>query len=129
MQSGVPASANKVSSAIGLCIVMLAALPRYMVGGHETRLTLILMALVVVLVATVLQWRLLSHDGRQQLSGMLKRLSIMMILGVLVMGAWHALFTDWMSWQVFISHATTFGLVAHVVSLWWATDEGSATSR
>ncbi|MCO7245306.1 hypothetical protein [Halomonas sp. Mc5H-6] len=122
MQPGKAASANKVSSALGLCVVMLAALPRYMAGGHETRLTLILLALVAVLVATVLQWRLLPREGRQQLPGRLKRLSIMMILGVLVMGAWHALFTDWMSWQVFISHASTFGLVAHVVSLWWSAE-------
>ncbi|QNI03114.1 hypothetical protein HXW73_09330 [Halomonas sp. SH5A2] len=128
MQTGVPASANKVSSALGLCVVMLAALPRYMAGGHETRLTLILLALVVVLVATVLQWRLLPHDGRQQLPGMLKRLAIMMMLGVLVMGAWHALFTDWMSWQVFISHASTFGLVAHVISLWWAAEHQGGRS-
>lgn len=119
MQPGEATSANKVSSALGLCVVMFATLPRYMAGGHETRLTLILLALVVVLVATIVQWRLLPRDGRQQLPGMLKRLAIMMMLGVLVMGAWHALFTDWMSWQVFISHASTFGLVAHVVSLWW----------
>lgn len=122
MQASAPASAKRVSSALGLCVVMLSTLPRYLAGGHETRLTLILLAFVVVLVAAVLQWRLLPGDGRQQLSGMLKRLAIMMMLGALVMGAWHALFTDWMSWQVFISHASTFGLVAHVVSLWWANE-------
>ncbi|MCA1772020.1 MAG: hypothetical protein LC677_05120 [Halomonas sp.] len=122
MLQGAPTSAKRVSSALGLCIVMLAALPRYLAGGHETRLTLILMALVAVLVASIVQWRLLPSEGRQQLPVMLKRLSIMMVLGVLVMGVWHALFTDWMSWQVFISHASTFGLVAHVVSLWWADE-------
>ncbi|MGM0542275.1 MAG: hypothetical protein ACQERP_00140 [Pseudomonadota bacterium] len=124
-----PTSAQRVSSAFGLCIVMLATLPRYMAGGNETRLSLIIMALVIVLAAVVVQWRMLSAAQRHRLPGMLKRLAAMMGLGVLVVGAWHALFTDWISWQVFISHAATFGLVAHVISLWWATDKGSATSR
>ncbi|SDN13189.1 hypothetical protein [Vreelandella arcis] len=122
MQPGNPASAQRVSSALGLCVVMLTALPRYLAGGNETRLSLILVAFVVVLVATVMQWRLLSDAGRRCLPGMLKRLLLMMGLGLLVMGAWHALFTDWISWQVFISHASTFGLIAHVISLWWMTN-------
>ncbi|MGM0824077.1 MAG: hypothetical protein ACQEUY_05080 [Pseudomonadota bacterium] len=124
-----PTSAQRVSSAFGLCIVMLATLPRYLAGGNETRLSLIIMALVIVLVAVVVQWRMLSAAERHRLPGMCKRLAAMMVLGVLVMGGWHALFTDWISWQVFISHAATFGLVAHVISLWWATDKGDATSR
>lgn len=124
MASAVPTSAQRVSSAFGLCIVMLATLPRYMAGGNETRLSLIIMALVIVLVAVVVQWRMLSTAERHRLPGMCKRLAAMMGLGALVMGGWHALFTDWISWQVFISHAATFGLVTHVISLWWATDKG-----
>nr|WP_096298271.1 hypothetical protein [Halomonas sp. hl-4] len=123
-----PTSAQRVSSALGLCVVMLATLPRYLAGGNETRMTLIFMALVAVLVATVFQWRLLPSAGRRRLPAMLKRLAFMMILGLMVMGIWHALFTDWISWQVFISHASTFGLVTHIVSLWWTTENESAKS-
>ena len=32
-----PTSPERVSVALGLCVVMLATLPRYMAGGHETR--------------------------------------------------------------------------------------------
>lgn len=87
MAPGVPTSAQRVSSAFGLCIVMLATLPRYLAGGNETRLSLIIMALVIVLVAVVVQWRMLSAAERHRLPGMCKRLAAMMVLGVLVMGA------------------------------------------
>ena len=116
-------SPKRVSVAVGLCIVMLSALPRYMVGGHETRQTLLLMALVLVAGAAAFQWRMLSQEARQALPALIKRLAIMLVLGALVMGAWHAMFTDWISWQVFISHAATCGLLLHAVSLWWSARE------
>lgn len=119
----VPYSPERISVAIGLCVVMLSALPRYMVGGHETRQTLLLIALAFVASAAVLQWRMLSVSARQDLPGLLKRLVVMMAVGALVMGGWHALFTDWISWQVFISHAATAGLLLHAVSLWWLRRE------
>ncbi|WP_434985572.1 hypothetical protein [Vreelandella zhaodongensis] len=115
----VPYSPERVSIAIGLCVVMLSALPRYMVGGHETRQTLLLMALVFVAGAVFLQWRTLSASARKALPALLQRLLIMLVLGVVVMGVWHGLFTDWISWQMFISHAATCGLIFHAVSLWW----------
>ena len=93
-------SPKRVSVAVGLCIVMLAALPRYMVGGHETRQTLLLMALVLVAGAAAFQWRMLSQEARQALPALIKRLAIMLVLGALVMGAWHAMFTDWISWSL-----------------------------
>ncbi|WP_404377924.1 hypothetical protein [Vreelandella aquamarina] len=116
-------SPERVSVAIGLCVVMLAALPRYMAGGHETRQTLLLMALALVGGAAAIQWKMLSPEARQALPSLLKRLAIMLVFGVLVMGAWHGLLTDWISWQVFISHAATCGLLLHAVSLWWSTRE------
>ncbi len=79
-------SPKRVSVAVGLCIVMLAALPRYMVGGHETRQTLLLMALVLVAGAAAFQWRMLSQEARQALPALIKRLAIMLVLGALVMG-------------------------------------------
>ncbi|AQU82515.1 MAG: hypothetical protein JJT87_19920 [Halomonas sp.] len=119
----VPYSPERISVAVGLCVVMLSALPRYMVGGHETRQTLLLIALAFVAGAAVLQWRMLSVSARKSLPKLIKRLVAMMLAGALVMGGYHALFTDWISWQVFISHAATCGLLLHAVSLWWLRQE------
>ena len=99
--------------------MMLSAFPRYAVGGHESRQTLLLIALAFVASAAVLQWRMLSVTARQGLPKLIMRLVMMMVVGALVMGSWHALFTDWISWQVFISHAATAGLLLHAISLWW----------
>ncbi|GGW23320.1 hypothetical protein [Vreelandella hamiltonii] len=112
-------SPERVSIAIGLCVVMLSALPRYLAGGHETRQTLIVMALVLVAGAAAVQWKMLPVEARQRLPALLKRLSVMMVLGAIIMGGWHALFTAWISWQEFISHAATCGLLLHAVTLWW----------
>ncbi|UYO74523.1 hypothetical protein M0220_16915 [Halomonas qinghailakensis] len=119
----VPYSPERISVAIGLCIVMLAAIPRYMVEGHETRQTLLLIALAIVLGAAAVQWKMLSVSARKELPKLCQRLALMLLMGALVMGAWHALFTDWISWQVFISHAATCGLLFHAISLWWGKRE------
>nr|WP_289111160.1 hypothetical protein [uncultured Halomonas sp.] len=121
-------SPKRVSVAVGLCIVMLAALPRYMVGGHETRQTLLLMALVLVAGAAAFQWRMLSQEARQALPALIKRLAIMLVLGALVMGAWHAMFTDWISWQVFISHAATCGRGGSTWLTLWTMAPGTRAS-
>ncbi|MEA2117615.1 hypothetical protein [Halovibrio sp. HP20-50] len=115
----VPYSPERISVAFGLCVVMLAALPRYIAGGHETRQTLIVVALVLVASAAVIQWRMIPAEARQRLPNLFKRLILMMLLGTLVMAGWHALVTEWISWQVFISHAATLGVLMHALSLWW----------
>lgn len=116
-------SPERISVAVGLCIVMLAVLPRYWAGGHETRQTLIVIALVLVASVSFIQWRLLSTSARLKLPKLLKRLILMMVVGSVVMGVWHALFTDWLSWQVFISHGATLGLLIHALSLWWVKED------
>lgn len=115
-----PTSPERISVALGLCIVMLATLPRYMAGGHETRQTLITFALALVTFAAIVQWRLLAVEARRRLPQLCKRLVVMLVLGMAVMGGWHALFTDWISWQVFISHGATLGVLLHAISLWWS---------
>ncbi|EHJ91849.1 hypothetical protein [Vreelandella boliviensis] len=115
-----PTSPERISVALGLCIVMLATLPRYMAGGHETRQTLIIFALALVAFAAIVQWRLLGVEARRRLPQLCKRLVVMLLLGMAVMGGWHALFTDWISWQVFISHCATLGVLLHAISLWWS---------
>jgi len=112
-------SPERVSVAIGLCVVMLAALPRYIAGGYETRQTLIVIALALVAFVAAVQWRLLTVDARQRLPKLFKRLLGMLLLGTVLMGLWHVLFTDWISWQVFISHGTTLGVLLHALSLGW----------
>jgi hypothetical protein len=101
---------------------MLATLPRYMAGGHETRQTLIILAFALVAFAAVVQWRLLASDVHRRLPPLCKRLAIMLLLGMLLMAGWHALFTEWISWQVFISHGATLGVLLHALSLWWSRE-------
>lgn len=115
-----PTSPERISVALGLCVVMLATLPRYMAGGHETRQTLIIIALVLVAFVAIVQWRMLAVESRRRLPQLCKRLVVMLLLGMVVMGSWHALFTDWISWQVFISHGATLGVLLHALSLWWS---------
>jgi hypothetical protein len=115
-----PSSPERISVALGLCVVMLATLPRYIAGGHETRQTLIVFALALVAFAAAVQWRLLAVEARRRLPKLFKRLAGMLLLGMAVIGGWHALFTDWISWQVFISHGATLGVLLHALSLWWS---------
>lgn len=115
-----PTSPERISVALGLCAVMLATLPRYMAGGHETRQTLIFITLALVSLVAIVQWRLLPMEARRRLPQLCKRLVVMLLLGMVVMGGWHALFTDWISWQVFISHGATLGVLLHAISLGWS---------
>ena len=117
-----PSSPERISVLLGVCVVMLATLPRYMAGGHETRQTLIILAFALVAFAAVVQWRLLASDVRRRRPPLCKRLAIMLLLGMLLMAGWHALFTEWISWQVFISHGATLGVLLHALSLWWSRE-------
>ncbi|MDN3520944.1 hypothetical protein [Halomonas ramblicola] len=109
---------ERLSLLLGLALLMLATVPRYLVGGHGTRLNLILMALVAVLVVASLQWRLLAAEARARLPRLLGRLGACLVAGLVGMGAWHALFTDFIGWELLISHATTLGLLLHALWLW-----------
>ncbi len=112
---------QRVSLLLGLGILMLSILPRYLAAGYQTRLTLIVIALAVVGMVALLQWWLLSADAKSLLPGLLGRLAIAMITGLVVMGLWHLLFSDWISWQRLISHGATLGLLLHALTLWWQT--------
>ncbi|SFU29661.1 hypothetical protein [Halomonas korlensis] len=110
---------ERVSLLLGLGILMLSILPRYLAGGHQTRLTLIVISLSVVGVVALVQWWLLSVDDKRFLPRLLARLAIAMITGLVVMGLWHLLFSDWTSWQRLISHGATLGLLLHALTLGW----------
>lgn len=118
MKSSAPSTPERMSVALGLCLVMLATLPRYIAGGHETHQSLLLMAIVAVLAFVVFQWRLLTANARQRLPALLGKLALCLLVGVAVMGLWHVLFSDWFSWQLLLSHGATLGLLLHALNLW-----------
>lgn len=118
---GMP-NAERLTALLGLLAVMLATLPGYLDGGHETRLALILMAAAVVAVVSLFNWRMLDAPARRSLPRLLGRLGICLLIGPMAMMAWYALTAGGAPWQVSISHGATAGLLVHVVSLWWKRD-------
>ena len=113
------ATPERFSLMLGLLVLMLANVPRYLAGGHETRLTLICMACAVVAAVAVMHWRLLVPPERARVPTMIRRLCFALLAGLILMGGWHALMTDWISWQLLITHGATLGLLIHAVWLWW----------
>lgn len=109
---------ERLSLLLGLALLMLATLPRYLVGGHENRLNLILIALAVVGVVGMLQWRLLAAAQRTRLPRLVGRLGLCLVAGLAGMGGWHALFSDFIGWELLIAHGATLGLLLHALSLW-----------
>ncbi|WP_083582199.1 hypothetical protein [Halomonas aestuarii] len=116
---GATPTAERLSLLLGLGVMMLATLPRYLVAGLETRLSLMLMAIAVVAVVTLLQWQLLAREARARLPGLLRRLALCLVVGVVIMTAWHALTSDFFGWELLASHGATLGLLLHAVWLWW----------
>lgn len=112
-------SAERVSLLLGLGVLMLATLPRYLVAGLETRQSLMMMALAAVAIATVVQWRMLEKEARARLPGLLRRLALCLGGGAIGMTAWHALTSDFFGWELIASHGATLGLLLYAVWLWW----------
>lgn len=119
---GAQPTPERLSLMLGLVVLMLATVPRYLAGDHGTRLNLILVALAVVAVVIVAHWRLLDVAARRRLPGLLGRLGLSLAAGLAGMGLWHALFTDWISWQLLIAHGATLGLLLHALWLWWSAE-------
>lgn len=115
---GAQPTPERLSLVLGLALLMLATLPRYLVGGHESRFNLILMALAVVCLVGVLQWRLLAAPERLRLPRLLGRLGLCLVAGLAGMGGWHALFSDFIGWELWLAHGATLGLLIHALSLW-----------
>jgi hypothetical protein len=109
---------ERMSVAIGLCVVMLATLPRYIAGGYETHQSLLLIAIVAVLAFAIMQWRLLTTEARKRLPPLLGKLALWLLVGTAIMTLWHSLMSDWFSWQLLLSHGTTLGLLMHALNLW-----------
>ncbi|SEK27880.1 hypothetical protein [Halomonas daqiaonensis] len=118
---GATPTPERLSLLLGLGLLMLATLPRYLVGGHETRLSVMLMALAVVAVVIVLQWRLLSDEARSRLPGLLRLLGVSLGAGLVMMAVWHTLTSDFFGWELLVSHGATLGLLLHALWLWKKT--------
>ena len=112
-------TAERLSLLAGLLVLMLATVPRYLAGGHDNRLTLISFAIVVVAAVAAMNWRLLEASERARLPQLAKRLVLSLVVGLALMGLWHALLTAWISWQLLIAHGATLGLLLHALWLWW----------
>lgn len=123
--NGTP-TAERLSLLLGLIVLMLATVPRYLAGDYGNRLSLILLALAVVAAVAVLNWRLLPAGERGRLPPLLARFGIALVAGLALMGGWHALFTAWISWQLLLAHGATLGLLLHAVWLWWRPQPGEA---
>ncbi|ERS83880.1 MULTISPECIES: hypothetical protein [unclassified Halomonas] len=115
---GASPTPERLSLVLGLLLLMLATIPRYLVGGHDSRLNLILLALAVVAAVAVVQWRLLEAEARKRLPRLLGRLGGCLAAGLAGMGLYHALFTDFIGWELLIAHGATLGLLLHALSLW-----------
>lgn len=119
-------SAERLATLLGLLVVMLATLPRYLTGGHETRLSLMLMACVAVMVVVLWQWRQLAQFSRQRIPALLGRLTLCLLLGLGAMTGWHAMNGGLSGWQVPLSHGTTAGLLIYVLGVWWQREEAES---
>lgn len=112
-------TAERLSIMLGLLLAMLATLPRYVSENHDTRLLLILIACAVVGVVGLVHWRMLPVDSRSCLPSLMRRLGFALMVGLALMGGWHAFSPAWVSWQLLLSHGVTAGLLLHVLGLWW----------
>ncbi len=109
---------ERLSLMVGMVLLMLATIPRYLVGGHDNRLNLILIALVVVAGVAIANWRLLEDEARARLPQLIRRLAASLVAGLAGMGLFHALFTDFIGWELWIAHGATLGLLLHALGLW-----------
>jgi len=115
---GAQPTPERLSLMLGLVLLMLATVPRYLAGGHETRLSLILMALAVVAAVALVHWRMLDGEARRRLPPLMGRLGASLVAGLAGMGLYHALFTDFIGWELLLAHGATLGLLLHALWLW-----------
>lgn len=115
---GATSSPERLSLLVGLAVMMAATLPRYLIGGHQTRLILLAFAIVAVLGVALAQWRLLAAEARSRLPALLRRLVVCLAVGLVAMAAWQGLVAGWSGWALLASHGTTLGLLLHALGIW-----------
>lgn len=112
-------SAERVSLMLGLVLVILGNVPRFVVGGYETRLSLALAFALAVAVAGVFQWRQLSAESRKRLPLLTKRLLACFVGGIAVIGLVYLLSGGWIGWELLIAYGVGTGLIGYALWLWW----------
>ena len=95
---GATSSPERLSLLVGLAVMMAATLPRYLIGGHQTRLILLAFAIVAVLGVALAQWRLLAAEARARLPALLRRLVVFLVVGLVAMAVWQGLVAGWSGW-------------------------------
>lgn len=115
---GTKPTPERISLMLGMVVLMMSTIPRFLVGGHDNRFNLILIALVVVAGVAVASWRQLEAEARLRLPRLMGRLGICMVAGLAGMGLFHTFSTDFIGWELLIAHGATLGLLLHALSLW-----------
>lgn len=113
------ATAERVSLMLGLVLVILCNVPRFVVGGYETRLSLALAFALAVAVAGFFQWRQLSAAARKRLPLLTRRLLACFIGGVAAIGLVYLLSGGWIGWELLIAYGASTGLIGYALWLWW----------
>lgn len=113
------ATPERLSVMAGLVLVMLASVPRYLLEGHETRLTLLMIAAAVVTTVAGLHWRFLDANARQQLPALLKRLLACLLGGGLLIAIWQGISLGGLDGVLLLAHGAALGLLLHVVGMLW----------
>lgn len=103
---------------IGVIAAIVATTPRYIHGGHQGRLVLILVACLAVIIVAFASWRMLRREARRRLPPLLARLLGMLLLGGLLTAFWQ-IFHDDFNGLLLLSHGATLGLLMHALWVGW----------
>nr|WP_299240949.1 hypothetical protein [uncultured Halomonas sp.] len=107
---------ERLSVMVGVLVAILATLPRYLAYGNQGRLILILIAFAAIAVVAVFAWRMLSVEARRRVPGLLGRLALMVLLGLLLVALWQV-FTSGLNERLLLSHGATLGLLIHALGM------------
>lgn len=110
---------ERLSIMIGVLAVIAATLPRYIVGGDQGRLMLILLGFGAIAIVAAAAWRMLTHEARRRLPGLLGRLMAMLSLGCVVVALWQWFDKGWLAPLLLLSHGVTLGLLLHAIAVGW----------
>lgn len=109
---------ERLSIMVGVLAAIVATLPRYIAGGYQGQLVLIVLAFVAVTVVSVAAWRMLSQASRRRLPALLARLLGMLLLGAVVVALWQ-LIQGGIDGLLLLSHGATVGLLLHALLMGW----------
>jgi len=112
-------TATRWSTLLGLCVVMLISLPRYWLVHDTARLSLLAILALAIVAALIGFWRLMAPAERQRCPTAIKHLVGCLIVGMLLIFAWHWIDPATGHRAVIVSQGATLGLLLHVVIRLW----------